>query len=87
MDMIFLDEVFDIPYVCLATILALYLWAGRQTFWVVMLADPDPEGCEVGWAVRRGTFPLPVFIAFLLLWPLLMAAGWVLARLEGERVR
>jgi hypothetical protein len=65
----------------------LYLWAGRQTFWVVMLADPDPKGCAVGWAVRRGSFPLTVFVAFLLLWPVFMLLGWATARLQKEQAR
>jgi hypothetical protein len=80
-------DLFHVPVVVWVMFAVLYLWTGRQTFWVIMLADPDPRGCEVAWSVRRGQFPKPVFFAFLLLWPILMAAGWVAAKLSAEEVR
>lgn len=58
----------------------LYLTAGRQTFWLVMLMDPEPENCPITKAVAEGRLPYPVYAAFLLFWPAFMLGGWLASR-------
>lgn len=53
---------------------ALYLFAGRQTFWIIMLSDPE-RNCPASKALEDGTFPKSVYALFILFWPLLLAYG------------
>ncbi|SEM53608.1 hypothetical protein SAMN04488103_101410 [Gemmobacter aquatilis] len=54
---------------------ALYLFAGRQTFWLIMLSDPDSRDCLVKKALENGEFPKSVFALFTIFWPFLLAYG------------
>jgi hypothetical protein len=56
---------------------ALYLFAGRQTFWLIMLSDPDSRDCLVTKALENGEFPKSVFALFTIFWPFLLAHGKV----------
>lgn len=59
-----------------------YLFAGRQTFWLILLLDPDSRGCEVTAVEREGGRPMPIFLMFLIFWPVLLLAGWACAKLD-----
>jgi glucose-6-phosphate-specific signal transduction histidine kinase len=59
-----------------------YLFAGRQTFWLVLLLDPDSRDCEVTRAEQTNSRPMVMFLTFLIFWPVLLAAGWACAKLD-----
>lgn len=71
--------VWNADVIHLMTIGLLYLFAGRQTFWLVMLLDPEGEDCTVTKAVADGSFPRLLYVGFLVFWPILLLVGWVMA--------
>lgn len=63
----------------------LYLYAGHQTWWRMLLSDPGAKDCEVTSAFLNGTLPFIVYAGFLALWlPLLVLSwlGWVATRTD-----
>ena len=71
-----IDVLGDFICVCL------YLFAGRQTFWLVMLLDPEGGRCPITAAQAHDALPKTVFFAFVLAWPLLLAWGWACNRVQ-----
>lgn len=63
----------------------LYTWCGRLHWRMMFILDPEGHRCELDLAWRRKDASLTLaFTAFVLFWPLLLAAGRVALWLEGK---
>jgi hypothetical protein len=60
---------------------ALYAYAGHQTWWRMLVTDPNAGSCGVTAAVRTGTLPFPVYATFVAFWLPLVAVGWLANKL------
>lgn len=54
----------------------LYAYAGHQTWWRMLLTDPNASGCRISAGVRNGTLPFWVYGFFVLFWLPLIIFGW-----------
>lgn len=54
----------------------LYLYAGHQTWWRMLVTDPQAQSCSISIAVREHTLPFWIYGAFVLLWLPLLVLGW-----------
>jgi hypothetical protein len=68
----------------IATIAVLWLVAGHQTWWRLLLEDPDASDCSIAASIRDGTLPPWVYSTFILFWPVFLFAGWVQNLLNPE---
>lgn len=62
--------------------LLVYLYAGRQTWRLVMLCDHDNDACELRAGMEaRDPAAYAIFGVFLLAWPAIMFYSWAQERL------
>jgi hypothetical protein len=60
----------------------LYVYAGHQTWWRMLLTDPQARDCPITADVRNGTLPFWVYAGFVALWLPLVILGWTAAKLS-----
>lgn len=63
------------------TFIVLYAYAGHQTWWQMLITDPNASTCQISNAVRTGTLPFTVYALFVTFWLPLIAIGWLAHKL------
>jgi hypothetical protein len=64
------------PIVTTTFALLLYIYAGHQTWWRMLLTDPGAADCPLTADVRNGTLPFWVYAFFVVFWLPLIVLGW-----------
>jgi hypothetical protein len=56
--------------------IAMYAYAGHQTWWRMLLTDPNAEDCRIAAEFVNGTLPFRVYALFVVGWLPLMVLSW-----------
>lgn len=63
-----------------------YFYAGVQTWRLLFLLDPSSRYCDLDRALKHGDPAVwPVFVLFIVLWPILMLTAWAAVRLSPTK--
>jgi hypothetical protein len=66
--------------VVISSVILLYIYAGHQTWWRMLLTDPQARNCPLTADIRNGTMPFWVYALFVTLWLPLIVLGWTTHR-------
>jgi hypothetical protein len=62
--------------------LCMYVYAGHQTWWRMLLTDPTANDCLLTAEFRNGTLPFWVYAVFVMFWLPLVAFCWTTMKIS-----